>query len=48
MSSTNITAAIPINKPWIGEEERHEVMHVLEENALTSARQGWGKESERF
>ena len=48
MSSTNITAMIPINKPWIGEEERHEVMHVLEENALNFSCQRWGKESERF
>ena len=48
MSSTNITAAIPINKPWIGEEERHEVMHVLEENALTSAAKDGGKRVRDF
>jgi perosamine synthetase len=48
MSSTNITAAIPINKPWIGEEERYEVMHVLEENALTSAAKDGGKRVRDF
>jgi perosamine synthetase len=48
MSSTNITAAIPINKPWIGEEERHEVMQVLEENALTSAAKDGGKRVRDF
>jgi perosamine synthetase len=48
MSSTNITAAIPINKPWIGEEERDEVMHVLEENALTSAAKDGGKRVRDF
>ena len=48
MSSTNIAAAIPINKPWIGEEERHEVMNVLEENALTSAAKEGGKRVRDF
>jgi perosamine synthetase len=46
--SSNITAAIPINKPWIGEEERYEVMHVLEENALTSAAKDGGKRVRDF
>src|ERR671927_920993 len=48
MSSTNITASIPINKPWIGEEERGEVMNVLEENTLTSAAKDGGKRVREF
>ena len=27
---------IPINKPWMGEEEKREVTSVLEENTLTT------------
>ena len=34
MPTTNMTM-IPINKPWLDEEERHEIMSVLDENALT-------------
>jgi dTDP-4-amino-4,6-dideoxygalactose transaminase len=34
---------ISINQPWIGEEEKLEVMKVLEENALTSASNDGGK-----
>jgi perosamine synthetase len=48
MSSTNITTAIPINKPWIGEEEKQEVMNVLQENALTSAAKDGGKRVRDF
>src|SRR5437764_9608781 len=39
---------IPINKPWIGKEEQDEVMHVLEENALTSAVKDGGKRVRDF
>jgi perosamine synthetase len=28
---------IPINRPWLGEEEKREVMSVIEENTLTDA-----------
>jgi perosamine synthetase len=48
MSSTNITTAIPINKPWIGEEEKREVMNVLQENALTSSAKDGGKRVRDF
>lgn len=34
---------IPINQPWIGEEEKREVLSVLAENALTSASKDGGK-----
>ncbi|MFZ0513409.1 MAG: DegT/DnrJ/EryC1/StrS aminotransferase family protein [Candidatus Nitrosopolaris sp.] len=34
---------IPINQPWIGEEEKNEVLRVLDENALTSAAKDGGK-----
>lgn len=34
---------IPINKPWIGEEEKSEVLKVLDENVLTSAAKDGGK-----
>ncbi len=34
---------IPINQPWIGEEEKLEVIRVLEENAFTSASNDGGK-----
>ena len=27
---------IPINKPWLGEEEKQEILNILEENVLTS------------
>jgi perosamine synthetase len=43
--SSNI---IPINKPWIGEEEKHEVTSVLEENALTTAARDGGKRVRDF
>jgi perosamine synthetase len=44
---TNITM-IPINKPWLDEEERHEVMSVLDENALTTAAHDGGKRVRDF
>ena len=34
---------IPINQPWIGEEEKREVLSVLDESALTSAAKDGGK-----
>ena len=34
---------IPINKPWIDEQEQREVVSVLEENALTTAARDGGK-----
>ncbi|MDQ3909036.1 MAG: DegT/DnrJ/EryC1/StrS family aminotransferase [Thermoproteota archaeon] len=43
--SSNI---IPINKPWIGKEEKREVVSVLEENALTTAARDGGKRVRDF
>jgi perosamine synthetase len=42
MPSLNITM-IPINKPWIDEEEKREVLNVLDENILTSPAKDGGK-----
>lgn len=39
---------IPINRPWIGEEEKREVMSVLDENALTTAAREGGKRVRDF
>ena len=39
---------IPINKPWIGDEEKHEVASVLDENALTTAARDGGKRVRDF
>lgn len=39
---------IPINRPWLGEEEKLEVMRVIEENALTSAASGGGRRVRDF
>ncbi len=47
MSTTNM-AMIPINKPWLDEEERHEVMSVLDENTLTTAAHDGGKRVRDF
>jgi dTDP-4-amino-4,6-dideoxygalactose transaminase len=47
MPTTNMTM-IPINKPWLDEEERHEIMSVLDENALTSAAHDGGKRVRDF
>ena len=44
--SSDEEAMIPINKPWIEEEERREVLDVLEENALTDASRNGGKRYE--
>lgn len=39
---------IPINRPWLGEEEKREVMAVLDENALTTAARDGGKRVRDF
>ena len=39
---------IPINRPWIDNEEKQEVIKVLDENALTSASQNGGKRVQEF
>jgi perosamine synthetase len=39
---------IPINRPWLGEEEKREVMSVLDENALTSAAREGGRRVRDF
>ena len=46
--SSDKEAMIPINKPWIEEEERREVLNVLEENALTDASFNGGKRVRDF
>jgi len=39
---------IPINRPWIDDEEKQEVIKVLDENALTSAARNGGKRVQEF
>jgi len=39
---------IPINKPWLDAEEKTEIMHVLEDNVLTSAARDGGKRVQDF
>lgn len=39
---------IPINKPWMDEQERREVASVLDENALTTAARDGGKRVRDF
>jgi len=39
---------IPINRPWIDDEEKQEVMRVLDENILTSASRDGGKRVQEF
>ena len=39
---------IPINRPWIDNEEKQEVIKVLDENALTSAARNGGKRVQKF
>jgi perosamine synthetase len=39
---------IPINKPWLAEEEKNEIMSVLRENTLTSAAKDGGKRVRGF
>lgn len=39
---------IPINRPWIDNEEKQEIIKVLDENALTSAARNGGKRVQEF
>jgi perosamine synthetase len=39
---------VPINKPWLDAEEKTEIMHVLEDNVLTSAAKDGGKRVQDF
>lgn len=39
---------IPINRPWLGEEEKREVTAVLDENALTTAARDGGRRVRDF
>jgi perosamine synthetase len=48
MSSSGSRTMISINKPSIGEEERNEIMSVLDENVLTSSAMDGGKRVRDF
>src|SRR5919199_2564143 len=39
---------IPINKPWLGAEEKTEIVSVLDDSALTSASKDGGKRVRDF
>src|SRR5919112_5296718 len=39
---------IPINRPWIDNEEKQEIIKVIDENALTSAARDGGKRVQDF
>jgi dTDP-4-amino-4,6-dideoxygalactose transaminase len=39
---------LPINKPWLGVEEKQELMDILEENVLTSPANNGGKRVQEF
>ena len=39
---------VPINKPWLDAEEKTEIMHVLEDNVLTSAAKDGGNRVQDF
>src|SRR3989337_4066464 len=39
---------IPINKPWLGVEEKQELSNILEENVLTSPANNGGKRVQEF
>lgn len=39
---------IPINKPWLGDEEKQELLNVIEENSLTSPSKEGGKRVQEF
>lgn len=43
-----LSSMIPINKPWIDDQEKREVAAVLDENALTSAARDGGKRVRDF
>lgn len=44
----SLSGNIPINKPWIDEQEKKEVIAVLDENALTTASRDGGKRVRDF
>lgn len=48
MHKASLSSMIPINKPWIDEEEKREVSSVLDENALTTAARDGGKRVRDF
>ena len=48
MFSNGPRTMISINKPSIGEEERNEIMSVLDENVLTSSAKDGGKRVRDF
>ena len=39
---------IPINKPWLDDDAKQEVLNVLDENALTSPAKNGGKRVQAF
>jgi perosamine synthetase len=39
---------LPINKPWLGDEEKQEILNILEENVLTSPANDGGKRVQEF
>src|SRR3712207_6616575 len=39
---------LPINKPWLDEEEKLEVQNVIDENILTSPSMNGGKRVQEF
>ena len=39
---------IPINKPLLGDEEKQEILNILEENVLTSPAIDGGKRVQEF
>ena len=48
MPCASTDGVVPINRPWLGKEEKYEVLRVLEENALTSAADEGGKRVQEF
>jgi perosamine synthetase len=46
--TSSLSSMIPINKPWIDEQEKREVASVLDENALTTAARDGGKRVRDF
>jgi perosamine synthetase len=48
MAVPTTASVIPINRPWLGEEEKQEVLRVLEEGALTTAASDGGRRVRDF
>src|SRR5215510_13170001 len=46
--TSSLSTMIPINKPWMDDQEKREVESVLQENALTSAARDGGKRVRDF